>query len=129
MTGSLAIIKYQEALNITSNLVAKDIDVLKVCDGRSKLWKIEETEIGNYKKVQKTIEKSVTFSNGYNSFDVTCVGNLPTYNIVDGIKVLSPKILLEYYNDDVRSDEDEYKIIMLEQIIKTIKQGYTKFIL
>ena len=128
LTGSLAIIKYQEALNITSNLVAKDIDVLKVCDDRSRLWNIKETEIGDYKKVQKTIEKSVTFSNGYNSFDVTCVGKLPNHNFINGIRVLSPIILLDYYNFYKRDeDEDEEKIIMLEQIIKTIKQGYTVF--
>jgi len=132
LTGSLAIIKYQEALNIASNLVANDVDVLKVCEGHPNLWDIKETKIGddykNYKKVQKTIEKSVTFKNGNNSFDVTCVGKLPTYNIIDDIRVLSLIILLDYYNFNNR-DQDKDKIIMLEQIIKTIEQGYTKFIL
>jgi len=128
LTGSLAIIKYQKALGISSGLVANDVDILIVCQGRSRLWKIEATEIGDYKKVQKTIEKSVTFKNGNNSFDVTCVGKLPTYNIIDDIRVLSPIILLDYYNFNNR-DQDKDKIIMLEQIIKTIEQGYTKFIL
>jgi len=129
LTGSLAIIKYQEALNIASNLVANDVDVLKVCEGHPNLWDIKETKIGDdYIKVQKTIEKSVTFSNGYNSFDVTCVGKLPKHNLINGIRVLSPIILLDYYNFNNR-DQDIDKIIMLEQIIKTIKQGYTKFIL
>jgi hypothetical protein len=128
LTGSLAIIKYQKALGISSGLVANDVDILIVCQGRSNLWNIEATEIGNYKKVQKTIEKSVTFKNGKNSFDVTCIGNLPKYNIIDGIKVLSPIILLYYYNFDERN-QDKEKIIILEKIIEIINQGYTKFIL
>jgi len=128
LTGSLAIIKYQKALGISSGLVANDVDILIVCQGRSNLWNIEATEIGNYKKVQETIEKSVTFKNGNNSFDVTCIGNLPKYNIIDGIKVLSPIILLYYYNFDERN-QDKEKINILKKIIEIIEQGYTKFIL
>ena len=124
LTGSLAIIKYQKALGISSGLVANDVDILKICEGHLKF--INEKKIDRYIRVQQTHEKSVTFSNGKNSFDVTCISKLPTHNIINGIRVLSPKILLDYYNDDNRP-QDKEKINILKQIISIIEQGYTVF--
>ena len=57
MTGSLAIIKYQEALGISSDLVTNDVDILIVCKGHPKLWNIDtKKKIGDYKKVQKQLK-------------------------------------------------------------------------
>ena len=118
MTGSLAIIKYQEALGISSDLVANDVDILKICESRLKF--INEKEIDRYIRVQQTHEKSVTFSNGKNSFDVTCISKLPTHNIINGIRVLSPKILLDYYNDDNRPQDKEKINILHLFSLKTL---------
>jgi hypothetical protein len=128
LTGSLAIIKYQKALGISSDLVANDVDILKICEGHHKLWNIKKKIIGRYIRVQQTPEKSVTFKNGNNSFDVTCISELLTHNIIDGIRVLSPKILLDDYKFNNR-DQDIEKINMLKKIIEIIEQDYTKFIL
>jgi hypothetical protein len=118
LTGSLAIIKYQEALGISSDLVANDVDILKICESRLKF--INEKEIDRYIRVQQTHEKSVTFSNGKNSFDVTCISKLPTHNIINGIRVLSPKILLDYYNDDNRPQDKEKINILHLFSLKTL---------
>ena len=128
LTGSLAVDLYLQELGLTELRTFKtnDVDILYAKD--SKLCNIDERLFGNYNRVQDAPQRSVTFSNGVNSFDVNCVKKLPKNNIINGIKVLSPTNLQSFYLDDPR-DKDAPKITALHEIIKKINGDTTLLIL
>jgi hypothetical protein len=128
LTGSLAVDLYLQELGLSELRTFKtnDVDILYAKD--SKLCNIDERSFGNYIRVQDAPQRSVTFSNVINSFDVNCVKRLPKNNVINGIKVLSPTNLLSFYLDDPR-EKDAPKITGLHEIIKKINEGTNLLIL
>ena len=118
----MAVDLYLQELGLTELRIFKtnDVDILYAKD--SKLCNIDERSFGKYKRVQDAPQRSVTFSDGFNSFDVNCVKRLPKNNIINGIKVLSPTNLLSFYLDDPR-EKDAPKITGLHEIIKKINDA------
>ena len=124
LTGSYAIKMYISNFNLSHVLDVNDIDVL-LLKNNDKLCNIDESSIGDYVRKQNSPQRSVTFINKYNknkSFDVTCVSKMsPTkINTLNGINILSPTELLEFYKDGDRA-EDATKIKILKEIITLIK--------
>ena len=121
LTGSLAVDLYLQKLGLVKLRTFKtnDVDILYGKD--SKLCNIDERSFGEYRRIQDAPQRSVTFSNGINSFDVNCVKRLPKNNIINGIKVISPTNLLSFYLDDPR-EKDAPKITGLFEIIKKINE-------
>ena len=124
LTGSYAIKMYISNFNLSHVLDVNDIDVL-LLKNNDKLCNIDESSIGDYVRKQTSPQRSVTFINKYNknkSFDVTCVSKIsPTkINTLNGINILSPTELLEFYKDGDRA-EDATKIKILKEIITLIK--------
>ena len=123
LTGSVAVKLYLIHLNLLDliNFTTSDIDALVVKEGKRKC-DIEEGNLGTYKRVQETPQRSVTFKNGEFSFDISCISKMPKINNINGINILSPSILLTYYLDDER-DKDKPKIYALKEIIKYINEN------
>jgi len=128
LTGSLAVDLYLQELGLNELRTFKtnDVDILYAKD--SKLCNIDERSFKDYNRVQDAPQRSVTFSNGINSFDVNCVKRLPRNNIINGIKVISPTNLLSFYLDDPR-EKDAPKITGLHEIIKKINADTSLLIL
>jgi len=123
LTGSVAVKLYLIHLNLLDliNFTTSDIDALVVKEGKRK-YDIEEGNLGTYKRVQETPQRSVTFKNGEFSFDISCISKMPKINNINGINILSPSILLTYYLDDER-DKDKPKIYALKEILKYINEN------
>ena len=128
LTGSVAVKIYLIHLKLLHllNFITSDIDALVVKEGKGKC-DIEERKLGIdnvtiYKRVQETPQRSVTFTNGESSFDISCISKMPKINNINGINILSPSILLTYYLDDER-DKDKPKIHALKEIIKYINEN------
>ena len=123
LTGSVAVKLYLIHLNLLDliNFTTSDIDALVVKEGKRKC-DIEEGNLGTYKRVQETPQRSVTFKNGEFSFDISCISKMPKINNINGINILSPSILLTYYLDDER-DKDKPKIYALKEILKYINEN------
>jgi hypothetical protein len=123
LTGSVAVKLYLIHLNLLDliNFTTSDIDALVIKEGKRKC-DIEERKLGTYKRVQETPQRSVTFTNGEFSIDISCISKMPKINNINGINILSPSILLTYYLDDER-DKDKPKIYALKEIIKYINEN------
>ncbi len=123
LTGSVAVKLYLILLNLQELLTfpTRDIDALVLKEDKRKC-DITEKKLGNYSRVQKTLERSVTFINNDTSFDVTCVNSMPKYNKIFGINVISPLVLLNYYYDDER-DKDAPKIDALQKVITQLQKN------
>jgi hypothetical protein len=123
LTGSVAVKLYLINLNLLDliNFTTTDIDALVIKEGKRKC-DIEERKLGTYKRVQETPQRSVTFTNGEFSIDISCISKMPKINNINGINILSPSILLTYYLDDER-DKDKPKIYALKEIIKYINEN------
>ena len=135
LTGSGAIKKYCEHLNIENHLIPNDLDFLFV----SSKHHIDESTIYEFKRKQSSPERSVTFYNNNNVFDITIIKKCSycVFNDEDGIyNVIDPYTLLSFYydnkrvndetldNNDDNLDNDNYKIELLLKIIDINTQNY-----
>jgi len=126
LTGSSALFIYLKALNYQDLLVKlgnpNDVDLL-VVHYEKKTPNFIIKKIGTY-DYKRTPEKSITLSNGINSFDLTYVHNSTKYNRVAGLNLLTLKQLREHYKDDRADNEkekkkkDEKKIEIIDEILK-----------
>jgi len=127
LTGSGAIKKYCEHLNIENYLIPNDLDFLYV----SSKHNIDESTIYEFKRKQSSPERSVTFYNNNNVFDITIIKKCCycVFNDEDGIyNIIDPYTLLSFYYDNKRVNDDkldnndklvndDYKIELLLKII------------
>lgn len=112
LTGSEAIklylihFKRLDLLTFTPN----DIDILYIEK------ELTNRSIGNFTRVQLTIEKSMTFKYEDKSFDIT-IQPSSNYYIIDGIKVIPPDDLYNiYYDNCLTSDSDERKQVTKKKL-------------
>jgi hypothetical protein len=127
LTGSEAIklylihFKRLDLLTFTPN----DIDILYIEK------ELTNRSIGNFTRVQSTIEKSMTFKYEDKSFDIT-IQPSSNYYIIDGIKVIPPDDLYIIYNDNrLSSDSEEKKEVTKKKLdalteIKKLMLGMPK---
>ncbi len=110
--GSFAIDIWCSILSIKlSDVMPNNIDILY-----AKMTPITRASIGNYTRKQSSPCSSATFENpGFTPINLTMSRNNIKYYEVDGIKVLSPKSLLSWYEDDPQLYKD--KIDCLKKII------------
>ncbi len=125
LTGSAAVLLLAAKYNIIDNYpnlqMPGDFDVLI-----PKSKPIEKDTIGNLTRKQNTIEKSMTFTGHYFSVDINFLSSAPKYvDSIFGIKLLDPKSLLSYYNDDdelsTREDKRESDLVKID-ILKKISE-------
>ncbi len=125
LTGSAAVLLLAAKYNIIDNYpnlqMPGDFDVLI-----PKSKPIEKDTVGNLTRKQNTIEKSMTFTGHYFSVDINFLSSAPKYvDSIFGIKLLDPKSLLSYYNDDdelsTREDKRESDLVKID-ILKKISE-------
>ena len=124
LTGSVAVKLYLAKLKINGfDFKTSDIDALALSEDRN----INTQRLGDYDRVQKTPQRSVTFKKGDENIDVSAVPKLPRFNIIDGINVLTPSILLSYYDEGIDTREKDIpKIKALRMIINHINKNNIK---
>ena len=122
LTGSEAIKLYlihfnrPDLLTFTPN----DIDIIYINKNM-----IYRENINGFKREQSQPEKSMTFSKGSTSFDVSTVDNAYYYEI-NNIKLMSPELMLDNYEENLElrnNPSDNAKIKALKEIKKLISES------
>jgi len=121
LTGSQAIQQYLiyfnrlDLLPITPN----DVDIIYINNGL-----IYKPSINGFTRVQSHPERSMTFKKDSLSFDVS-IQNSEIYYEVNSLKLVSPKVMLENYEENLDTDNQKtylIKINALRNIIKFIEE-------
>ncbi len=118
--GGFAIKYYCEWLLINNNININNIDIFYLAN-----TPITPEYIHTYKRVQTAPCTSMTYMMDNNiSINITmCRSNSIGYINYNNMKLMHPKKLLSYYNEDFSFDETRiYKIKLIEQIMmKTVQ--------
>ena len=117
LSGSEAIKKYLHHFKISGfDFPTNDVDIIYVSNNQ-----LSSRTIGEYTRKQGQVENYMTFTKGESSFDINIVKVI--YYEIDGIKLHSPNIMLENYEENVEFRDNPYdkiKIAALYEIIKVI---------
>ena len=118
-TGSVAVIihGYYNSIDMTDVSEPNDFDFMFESDQNQ----VMITNIGDFVRVQDTLEKSVTFRNTVTNetFDLGIVKKL-TKTIVGGYPLMNANILLYNYDDPMagrRNTDDMKKIRVLKEVV------------
>ena len=119
LSGSEAIKKYLQHFKITGfDFPTNDVDIIYVSSNQ-----LSSKTIGEYTRKQAQVENSMTFTKGESSFDINIVKGPIMYYEIDGLKLHSPNIMLENYEENIEFRDNPYdkiKIAALQEIIKVI---------
>jgi hypothetical protein len=124
LTGSEAIKQYLIFFKRTDLLTFEpnDADILYVSKDQ-----IYSSTIDGFVRKQTQPEKSMTFSKGDKSFDVTTMKGPINYYEINGMKLMTPSDMLDNYEENLhfRKGKDEGKIEALK-VIKNLVQTLDK---
>jgi hypothetical protein len=119
-TGSVAVIihGHYNSIDMTDVSEPNDFDIIFESDQNQ----VMITNIGDFVRVQDTLEKSVTFRNTVTNetFDLGIVKKL-TKTIVGGYPLMNANILLYNYDDPMagrRNTDDMKKIRVLKEVVE-----------
>jgi hypothetical protein len=119
LTGSQAVKKLNEAYTkYDLPFIPNDIDILYISNDLTLSPSLLNSD--EFTPKQTSPERSITYTKGDVSIDITIV-NSAKYINVDGIKILSPKVLLEFYEDyGDDTEKTEQKRNILRNIVSII---------
>lgn len=119
LSGSEAIKKYLHHFKIPDfDFPTNDVDIIYVSSNQ-----LSSRTIGEYTRKQAQVENSMTFIKDDSSFDINIVKGPVIYYEIDGLKLHSPNIMLENYEENIEfrnNPYDKIKIAALREIIKVI---------
>lgn len=122
-TGSYAIKLYLEYINsdLSKNINPNDVDIIVVQKGL-----IYNKQIGDFIRRQDTPERSITFENGEESFDVTVKRNVSYIDLQSNTyKIIDIDALIDTYKYcDRDKDEDIAADVRKIELLDTIKPHF-----
>ncbi len=123
-TGSVAVIIYghYNSIDMTDVSEPNDFDFMFESDQQQVIIR----SIGDFNRVQQTLEKSVTFKNNVTNetFDLGIVKKLRK-TTVNGYSLMNANILLDNYDDPIsgrRNADDMKKIRVLKEVVAINRQ-------
>lgn len=120
LTGSEAIKIYLYHINRKDLIVFEPNDVDIIYISKDLFYR---DNFNGFKRTQTEPYSSMTFTNPDKlSFDVTTQSEPAKYYMIEGIKLMNPKVMLDNYETNVRNETDKDKIIALKEIIKVMNE-------